>query len=181
LYKVTAALNRDINETFLWTDSSIVLSWIQGLSSKWKTFVGNRVATIQEDTHSAIWRHVPSQSNPADLISWGTDPVNLSSSTLGWKGPHWLAHKPSCWPNLHCPTSTNIEVCQVHTVIVHIPADLTQRFSILSKLITVIAYCRRFIGNCRQQESKRQFNTLSKELNSSLLCCVKLVQKVAYA
>jgi len=30
--------------------------------------VGNRIATIQEDTSSATWKHVPSQFNAVDLI-----------------------------------------------------------------------------------------------------------------
>jgi len=30
--------------------------------------IGNRVAVIQEETAVPIWRHVPSQSNPAGLI-----------------------------------------------------------------------------------------------------------------
>jgi hypothetical protein len=38
--------------------SSIVLTWIQGTSTHWKTFVGNRVALIQEATSGATWRHV---------------------------------------------------------------------------------------------------------------------------
>jgi hypothetical protein len=87
LYKrATRALTITINEPHLWTDSSIVLTWIQGPSNKWKTFVGNRVAIIQEETSSATWRHVPSQSNPADLISRATDLTSSSSSsfTLWW-------------------------------------------------------------------------------------------------
>jgi len=48
--------------------TSIALTWIQGPSDKWKAFVGNRVAIIQEEI-CAIWRHVPSQSNPASVIS----------------------------------------------------------------------------------------------------------------
>ena len=63
------ALNMKINTSYLWTDSSIVLTWIQGPPTRWKTYVGNRVAIIQEERDSATWRHVPSQSNPADLIS----------------------------------------------------------------------------------------------------------------
>jgi hypothetical protein len=55
--------------------TSIVLTWIQGSSDKWKTFVGNRVAIIQEET-SAIW-DVPSQSNLAYLISRETEPITL--------------------------------------------------------------------------------------------------------
>jgi hypothetical protein len=83
--------------------SSIVLTWIHGPSDKWKTFVGNRVAIIQEET-SAIWRHVPSQSNPAYLISRGTEPTTFPLFTLWWEGPQWSSlvlsrtHKTSsCW------------------------------------------------------------------------------------
>jgi hypothetical protein len=75
--KATGVLNLTINESYLWTDSSIVLTWIQGPPNKWKTFVGNRVALIQEETASASWRHVPSQSNPADLISRGIEHTTL--------------------------------------------------------------------------------------------------------
>jgi hypothetical protein len=66
--------------------TSIILTWIQGPSDKWKTFVGSRVAIIQDET-SAVWRHVPSQSSPAYLISRGTEPTTLPSPTLWWKGP----------------------------------------------------------------------------------------------
>jgi len=80
--KAIGAVNLTINESYLWTDSSIVLTWIQGPPNKWKTFVGNRVTLNQEETASASWRHVPSQSNPADLISRGIEPTTLSTSTL---------------------------------------------------------------------------------------------------
>ena len=79
-----------IDESYLWTDSSIVLTWIQGPPNRWKTFVGNRVAIIQEETASATWRHVPSQSSPADLISRGVEPTTLSTSTLGGRDHNGL-------------------------------------------------------------------------------------------
>jgi len=81
--KAVRALNMTVNETYLWTDSAIVLAWIQGSSNKWKTFVGKGFALIQEETAAAIWWHVPSQSNPADLISRGVEPTTLSTSILG--------------------------------------------------------------------------------------------------
>jgi len=52
----------------LWTDPSIMLTWIQGPLTNWKTSVSNSVAIIQDETSSQIWSNVPSQSNPADLI-----------------------------------------------------------------------------------------------------------------
>jgi len=54
--KATRALNTTINESYLWTDSSIVLTWIHGPPNKWKAFVGNRVTVIQEETSSVTWR-----------------------------------------------------------------------------------------------------------------------------
>jgi len=50
--KATRALNITRHESYLWTDSSIVLTWIQSPANKWKTYVGNRVATLQEETAS---------------------------------------------------------------------------------------------------------------------------------
>ena len=73
----------DISEVSAWTDSSIVLCWLRKLPSSLHTFVGNRVAAIQELLPEVSWRHVPSSSNPADILSKGS---NLKTS----KGPPWL-------------------------------------------------------------------------------------------
>ena len=132
--KATRALNITINESYLWTDSSIVLTWIQGPPNRWKTFVGNRVAFIQEETVSATWRHVPSQSNPADLIKRGTDPSTLATSTLWWKGPQWVSQEPSSWPTTEINTPTeNLEFRKIHIAILQHPEDITQGFSKLKE------------------------------------------------
>jgi hypothetical protein len=104
--KAIRALNITIDDSYLWTDSSIVLTWIQGPPNKWKTFVGNRVAFIQEETAVSTWRHVPSQSNPADLISRGIEHTTLSTSPLWWKGPQWLSQELSSWPTTEFNTPT---------------------------------------------------------------------------
>jgi len=105
--KAVSALKITVNETYMWTDSAIVLAWFQGLSTKRKTIVGNRVALIQENTAAATWRHVPNNSNPADLISWGIEATGLSTSTLWWKGPQWLRQQPSDWPRTVVNTPTD--------------------------------------------------------------------------
>jgi hypothetical protein len=78
--------------------TSILLTWIQGPPNRWKTFVGNRVAIIQEETPSAIWSHVPSQSNFVDLTSRGMELTTLATSILWWRRPQWLSQEPSTWP-----------------------------------------------------------------------------------
>jgi hypothetical protein len=180
--KATRALNVTLNESYLWTDSSIVLTWIQGPPSKWKTFVGNRVATIQEETTSATWRHVPNQFNPADLISRRVELSELLNSTLWWKGPQWLTQEPSSWPTADFNTPLeHLEIRNMH-IAVQPPEGIIPRFSRLNKLIRVIAYCRRFLTNCRQSKANRQTATLTtQDLDQALTCCVKMVQQTSYA
>lgn len=80
---VLNALKMPTEETILWTDSMIVLHWIKTSPHTLKTFVANRVAQIQQETQFSQWRHVPSQHNPADSLSRGTDPVELVNNR------HW--------------------------------------------------------------------------------------------
>ncbi|KAK9722344.1 Pao retrotransposon peptidase [Popillia japonica] len=56
-------LRLHISSTYYWTDSQIVLSWIKATPAKWKTFVANRVALIQESTNISDWYHVKSKDN----------------------------------------------------------------------------------------------------------------------
>jgi len=181
--KAIGTLNITIDESYLWTDSSIVLTWIQGPPNKCKIFVGNRVALIQEETASVTWRHVPSQYNLADLISRGIEPKTLSTSTLWWKGPQWLSQEPSSWPTTEINTPTdNLEIRNVHIACLQTLEDITQRFSKLNRLIRVIAYCKRFISICRNPKANRQSTILStQDLDQALTCCVKMVQQISYA
>ena len=52
-------------------ESTIVLYWIKKLPCTLKTFVANRVASIQETTSDCFWRHVPLVYNLADIASRG--------------------------------------------------------------------------------------------------------------
>ena len=60
-----------IDKIFLWSDSTITLHWINTPSHTLKTFVASRVEEIQTHTNSRDWRYVPTQDNPADLVSRG--------------------------------------------------------------------------------------------------------------
>ncbi|GFX61219.1 integrase catalytic domain-containing protein [Trichonephila clavipes] len=56
-----------------------------------KTFVQNRVAKIQELCPNQLWRHVPSDQNPTDLVSRGVDPDKLLQQNLWFIGPTFLS------------------------------------------------------------------------------------------
>ncbi|XP_055947045.1 uncharacterized protein LOC129980690 [Argiope bruennichi] len=88
--KVKNALKMDITSVSYYSDSTIVLSWMRKESRDLKTFVANRVAIIQESTEMNQWHHVPSEQNPADVISRGLDPTRMQQSDLWWFGPIFL-------------------------------------------------------------------------------------------
>ena len=77
-----------------WTDSSIVLAWLDGQPRQFKTYVSNRVSFILQETSPQTWRHVPTSDNPADCASRGMMPKELLNHDLWWKGPDWLAQEP---------------------------------------------------------------------------------------
>ena len=90
-------LNLNLGTSTFWTDSTIVLQYINNTEARYHTFVANRVAEIQETTDVREWRHVPTQDNPADDASRG-----VSASTLldrRWlHGPEFLRLSPERWP-----------------------------------------------------------------------------------
>ncbi|GFU80688.1 uncharacterized protein TNCV_514151, partial [Trichonephila clavipes] len=90
VHRVKQALKLNVTNTFLWSDSMIVLSWIRKESYQLKTFVANRIATIQEMISSKQWRYVATEDNPADFVSRGMDSLKLKTCELWWNGPKFL-------------------------------------------------------------------------------------------
>ena len=80
----------------LWTDSQIVLHWINKNNSS-KTFVSHRVMEIIKSFPISMWSYTPSADNPADLLTRGVSTQQLLSSELWLNGPHWLSNE-SNWP-----------------------------------------------------------------------------------
>ena len=80
-------LNLQINDIFLWSDSSITLQWIDTSPHLLKTFVANRVSQIQGITNSSNWRHVSTKQNPADFISRGQMSREFMQNSMWTTGP----------------------------------------------------------------------------------------------
>ena len=56
---------------YFWTDSKVVLSYIRNDTSRFKTFVANRIYQIKENTNAEQWSYIPTRENPADDASRG--------------------------------------------------------------------------------------------------------------
>ncbi|GFV47882.1 integrase catalytic domain-containing protein [Trichonephila clavipes] len=105
VHAVFAALDLPDLEIVAWCDSMVTLWWLRN-HGIWSVFVANRVNEINRLVLSQLWRHVPGELNPADLLSRGRSP-RLYSGSLWWEGPSWLLEPPSNRPinRLACETS----------------------------------------------------------------------------
>ncbi|GFW15395.1 integrase catalytic domain-containing protein [Trichonephila clavipes] len=163
VHRVKQALKLNVTNTFLWSDSMIVLSWIRKESYQLKTFVANRIATIQEMTSSEQWRYVATEDNPADFVSRGMDFLKLKTCELWWNGPKFLMSNQ--YPQRQIPVAV-IKDPAVHLDIV---TDLTSN--------AFIATLKRFIfrrGKCAKSYSDNATNFVGANIELkkmfNLLC-----------
>ncbi|XP_061767066.1 uncharacterized protein LOC133559368 [Nerophis ophidion] len=74
---------------YYWTDSKVVLGYVNNDAKRFHTFVANRIQRIKSSTNPAQWHHVNSEDNPADIASRGASAAQLKDSC--WlKGPDFL-------------------------------------------------------------------------------------------
>ena len=88
--ELAARLRCDLRFTslvWLWTDSEIVLSWINSASASFNTFVANRISAIQEETLAEQWRLVSLKCYHADILSRGMPKAAFKECNLWFYGP----------------------------------------------------------------------------------------------
>ena len=83
-----------IGSTF-WTDSKIVLAYIQNERKRFKTYVANRVSLIRQCSDPKSWKYVESKINPADVASRGCSASEIPS--MWFKGPAFLSKHKCDW------------------------------------------------------------------------------------
>jgi len=172
---VKRALRVEIESIHLWSDSTITLCWINTPPSNLRTFVANRVAEIQELTDTTWWYYVPSGDNPADIISRGMSLERLLLQNKWWNGPSWLRSK-SEWPTQNRELPEEIpeqkRLVMVSALKQSEAEDLSlqrnkllRKFSSISKLQRVIAYCFRFADRKLRRTGPISVEELDRALN----------------
>ncbi|XP_011313211.1 uncharacterized protein [Fopius arisanus] len=149
----------EIVDTHLWSDSSVALAWITSHPSRWKEFVHNRVAEIQETLPEATWRHVSGKDIPADC------------------GPDWLNQEPDQWPqstiDLHSEVSLEEQPTPAHPIAgevnVNVLAEVLERYSTLSKVLQVTATVNRAVTRFRRQPTPQTPLITPEQLNEARL------------
>nr|XP_029732034.1 uncharacterized protein LOC115268141 [Aedes albopictus] len=170
-----------------WSDSTVVLHWIQSPPSDWKVFVSNRVAEVQRLARELPWNYVPSELNPADRISRGTNPSQIIDDSLWWHGPPFLRQPAESWadfPSKHTTTKDTELEKRVTVALVTTPIDdsIFERYSDLGKLLRTVAMCIRFGSNCRRPKAERVYGNLTPpEIDGALKAMVRLAQVSSFS
>lgn len=172
-------------ELYLWTDSTIVLSWLKKPPCTWTVFVANRVSKIIEKVGEK-WFHVRSEDNPADLGSRGMMPAELSTRNLWWHGPSWLQLEKSEWPiGINSDEmTTDLELKKIHCNFNFISnfEDVLERFSSYDRALRVLAYVFRFANRCSKKKQEYFSTTISvDEIKNVENCLIIVTQKVNFA
>ncbi|XP_063436701.1 uncharacterized protein LOC134718141 [Mytilus trossulus] len=184
--------NIHFSTAFLWTDSQIVLQWMN-TTKPLNVFTRNRVQEIKKLTEKYQWKYCPTNSNPADLLSRGVDFDKFADSDLWFKGPTWI-NEENLWPKWNGNETiilTNLEDTEnTQTIedntdrnsinIAHISGIVDiSRFDTYNKLLHVTAYVIRFIENCRTRQ--RTTSQLAvNEIDRSALMWIKDIQQNRY-
>ena len=125
-------LELDIGQSVFWSDSMVVLGYIRNPMLRYHTFVANRVSAIHAGSKPEQWHYVPSESNPADVISRGLSAKQLNESYLWLHGPTFMVEPEDCWPSFQgasvVPTKEDPEVKKVHEVHLNTDSDVVDKF-----------------------------------------------------
>ncbi|GFX34301.1 uncharacterized protein TNCV_3226481 [Trichonephila clavipes] len=194
--RVVAALQLETAELYLWSDSMIVLAWLQKELMDLKTFVQNRVAKIQELYPNQLWRHVPSDQNPADLVSRGVDPDKLLQQNLWFNGPTFLSGDDD-YPNrtINCrekldeynselKNCVNEQIENFQSVLnIHVNDFLNNLFNLSNNYITilhVLSFIFKFVENLKGI-NKVAGPLTTKEFEKAETFLVKKVQEQEFS
>ena len=175
---------------FTWTDSTIVLAWIQGKPRHFKVYVGSRVAQIMELVPASCWGHVVSEDNPADCASRGIFPSELLNNDLWWSGPSWLKLLPSKWPRNILPADvTHEEAEELNTTttcnltVIEDPLIPVDKFSSFNLYKRVTAWIIQFIHNCKSRVQRTQPKSgplTTHELNLAMNYWSSIIQRTHF-
>ena len=183
VHHIRQVLNLPRSCVHVWTDSTIVLNWLDGSPRRFKTYVGNRISTIVDLIPPDKWKHVRSADNPADCASWGLYPSELIDHSLWWNGPDWLRQSPSDWP-IQLPLPPNQKEVDSPEVSLHVvtqtrsPIIPIDRFSSFNHLKLVTAWMVRFIRNCQTKNpsERRKTSLTTAELLFAENYWIKIIQ-----
>ncbi|KAH7724126.1 Pao retrotransposon peptidase family protein-like protein [Aphelenchoides avenae] len=90
-----------VTATYLWSDSTIVLHQVADNEKIKDVWVENRLQEVRQvrDAYNVRFRHVPTEENPADIVSRGIAASELQNCSKWWFGAPFLSLEATFWPS----------------------------------------------------------------------------------
>ncbi|XP_062541974.1 uncharacterized protein LOC134209973 [Armigeres subalbatus] len=175
--KVLSAMGVQFDVVKYWCDSQIVLCWLKKPPTTLNVFVANRVASILETTKINQWHYVPSEYNPADIISRGEYPANLLRNDLWWNGSPllWQADVSMITPEpLDESLIPEIKQAKNFAVCSKLPVVQFNRMSHYRKLVRAWVYVRRYLTpRCNQKLNRLISADEMIDAEKAILCILQ--------
>lgn len=178
---VSSVAQLSVKNLACFTDSQVVISWLNTPTHELGIFEANRVSQILNSVPISLWRHVDSEDNPADLASRGCSPRRLKDATIWWNGPQWLTFPVHQWLK---PTNKTIVMSTLQSVRNPVePYDWTKRFSSVRTLVRTVARILRFIATRRNRNTSSSLSPHSgsfsaREIAEAELKCIIFIQRM---
>ncbi|XP_036003015.1 uncharacterized protein LOC118566077 [Fundulus heteroclitus] len=169
-------LEMHIDEEFFWTDSQVVLAYINNEARRFHVFVANRVQLIRQITDPKQWHHIDTAQNPADHASRGLSASEIM--TTSWlSGPKFLWEQEISYSTTQSaevlvgdPEVKVVKTFTTQTSEQDIILSRFERFSSWSMLLKVVARIKRLTNKTQHgnvvtvDERKRAADTVIKLL-----------------
>lgn len=173
----------NIAAVYAFTDSKVVLCWLNASPHRWQTFVANRVVKTTDNIPAEHFYHVAGSENPADCLSRGLEPNNLIDHPLWFHGPLWLQQNPQLWP-INKVDETEEESVPEEKLHVYAVASsdvsatfiqsLSERVSSWSRLLRIVIFVLRFLRKLPRRETH---STTAMDLESAEQIVLEDVQR----
>ncbi|CAI5635451.1 unnamed protein product [Oreochromis niloticus] len=172
---------------FFWTDSTVVLGYINNDARRFQVYVANRIQRIKSSTNPEQWGYVASEDNPADHASRGLTAERLRTSNW-FTGPTFLWQKEL--PGRQCkvgeikeddPELRKVIVCNTKSKEDRSLLDNFKKFSDWSRLSRAIARLKRYIRMHKGIQQRTSDSTSLEERKEAELVIIKLVQEEAFS
>ena len=183
--KIINEIDITIVRTCFWSDSTVVLNYIKSNNGRFHRFVANRIAFIRSVSKPEQWFYVPSELNPADLLSRGFKNISEFVSNNFWKnGPRFLSQQHE-WPEQNVSfeiSDDDVEVKRsTQAFVSRLPEDnptavLMRSTSDWFRLLCRVSSFMRVIQGLRFKSWKRG-NITVEELKSAEISIWRYVQQ----
>ncbi|CAM4729270.1 unnamed protein product [Leuciscus chuanchicus] len=177
----------DMQEYF-WTDSKVVLGYINNDEKRFHVFVANRIQQIKSSTEPSQWQYVASENNPADHASRGFMAKELVESNW-FTGPRFLwqkdLHKEEEFKEIELnEDDPEIKRAQVLTTEANEGRSLSDRLQKLSdwkRVIRAIARLKRFAKEVKGLKTRSNEATTLEERMDAEQFIIHAVQEESFS